>query len=235
MNEFIRKRETWLKEVAEKCDNFASRNDEFPDFYVFQSRSDIYNPDLLIIGANTGNAITYRQIKKIKKIDKRTWLDLGYGSNQYIENENNPEWRINKPILKMFQSKNARKALENSVIMNVIYFNTKSVSDLKKHNVEIKEIKNFCIKKTKEFIDIIKPKNILFIGFDAPKWMSVKYDYIKDAVLRKDDRNFLIARTIYNSVPCFIIHHTSNKRGGFNSGESIEMKELYFREYFERI
>lgn len=233
MSEFIRKREIWLKEVAEKCHAIASRNDEFPDFYVFQSQSNIYNPDLLIIGANPGDSITYSQIKKTKKIDKRTWLDLGYDSNQYIENENNPEWHINKPLLKMFQSKNARKALENSVIMNVIYFNTKSVADLKSYNLEIKEIKEFCVKKTKEFIDIIKPKNILFIGFDAPKWMSVKYDHIKDAVLRKDDKSFLIAKTMYNNIPCFVIHHTSNRRGGFNSDQPIEMKELYFRGYFD--
>lgn len=232
--QFLEKREKLLKEIAETCDKIACTHKEFPDFYVFQSRSDIYSPDLLIIGANPGSSTTYSEIKKIKGIDKRSWLDLDYDSNQYIENENNPEWRINKPILKMFQSKNARKALENSVIMNVVYFNTRSVSDLKKYKTEIKKITDFCVEKTKEFIDVLKPKNILFIGFDAPKWLSINYHHINDAVLRKDNKSFLIVKTIYNNTPCFIIHHTSNKRGGFNNSAAIALKQLYFKDYFDK-
>ena len=153
--EFLQKREKWLKEVADGCHNIAIKNDDFPDFYVFQSRSEVFNPDLLIIGANPGNSTTYKDILNSKGIEKRSWKDLGYDSNQYIENEHNPEWRINKPVLKMFNGGDTRKVLENSVIMNVIYFNTKSISDLEKYKAEINEIKKFCIQKTKEFIEIL--------------------------------------------------------------------------------
>ncbi|RZL47343.1 MAG: hypothetical protein EOP00_12220, partial [Pedobacter sp.] len=182
--EFLAKREKWLKEVAEKCHKIANKHGDFPDFYVFQLQSDIYNPDLLIIGANPGSSVSYKDILNKKGIEKRTWKDLGYDKNQYLENENNPEWHINRPILKIFKEVHTRKILANSVIMNVIYFNTKAVADLMKYKTEIEEIKRFCTEKTKEFINLLNPKNILFIGFDAPKWMNIKYHHKNDAVLR---------------------------------------------------
>ena len=36
--------------------------------------------------------------------------------------------------------------------------------------------------KTEEFIDLVKPKNILFMGLDAPKWLKIKFDPIKEGL-----------------------------------------------------
>ena len=227
--EFYRRREKWLKEVAIVCHNWASQDTNNPDFYVFQSRSDIFEPELLLIGANPGNNKKYINSESYKEKGFRDDGDLGYDSNQYIENEFAKDWHINKPILKMFEHPEMRKKLENSVIMNVVYFNTSNISELKKLN-NGKEMIAFCVNKTEEFIDLVKPKNILFMGLDAPKWLKIKFDPIKDSVLRKDEKNFLILKKMYKNIPSYIIYHPSNKRGGFNSGESLLKKRNYFLE-----
>lgn len=68
------------------------------------------------------------------------------------------------------------------------------------------------------------------MGLDAPKWLKIKFDPIKDSVLRKDEKNFLILKKIYKNIPSYIIYHPSNNRGGFNSGESLLKKRNYFKE-----
>lgn len=231
MNDFKIKREKWLEEVAQGCHDLAKKNIEYPDFYVFQSSSDNYNPELLIIGANPGSYHRYSDKLIDKGIERRTAKDLGYDSNQYIENENNPEWKINKPILRMFSNENTRKVLEESVIMNVVYFNTAKVQDLKKYG-DGKEMINFCISKTKEFIyEILKPKNILFLGIDAPKWLKINYKREIDSVLNTDDNLFLIQSKTLNNINHFLIYHPSMNQK-FNSGKNLEDKRLYFKNYF---
>ena len=70
MSEFELKREKWLNEVANGCHSLAIAYEENPDFYVFQSTSNIQNPDLLIIGANPGRYETYKDRIKILKENK---------------------------------------------------------------------------------------------------------------------------------------------------------------------
>ena len=94
MNDFELKREKWLKEVAEGCHELATEFPDGPDFYVFQSRSDLYSPELLIIGANPGGAGKYRDSEPFKNKGCRDLNDLGYNSNQYIDEEFNKNWHI---------------------------------------------------------------------------------------------------------------------------------------------
>lgn len=237
MNEFQLKREKWLKEVATGCHDLASKHSENPDFYVFQSDSNIESPELLIIGANPGNYETYKNridiLIKEKNINRRTWDNLGYSTNQYIENENNPNWKINKPILKMFTDTDARKTLEESVIMNVVYFNTAKVNDLKKFPNGVEMI-NFCVEKTNEFIyEILKPKNILFLGMDAPKWMKINFNSKNNTVLESDEKLFLIQSKIIKDINHFLMYHPSMNQK-FNSGKNLELKRNYFNNYFKK-
>ena len=234
MSDFETKRKKWLEEVAEGCHNLAIVERGNPDFYVFQSKSDFESPELLIIGANPGKKVDYLDKMNEKGIERRFGNDLGYNSNQYIENENNPEWKINKPILKMFTETDARKALENSVIMNVVYFNTAKVEDLKKYR-NGKEMINFCTAKTKEFIyEILKPKNILFLGVDAPKWMNIKFHHIEDSIVRtENNENYLVIKIEQDNIPHHIIHHPSMNQK-FNSGKNLELKRNYFNQYFKK-
>lgn len=236
MNDFFIKREKWLEEVADGCHDLAIKHFGNPDFYVFQSNSNIENPKLLLIGANPGNFQSYEDrieiLKKEKNKVRRTSEDLGYNSNQFIDNEDNPQWKINKPILKMFTEKEARKVLEDSVIMNVVYFNTRKVNDLKNFQ-NGKEMINFCIEKTNEFIyEILKPQNILFLGVDAPYWLKIKFD-LNDTVLETEDGLFLIKSKIINNINHFLIYHPSMNQK-FNSGKNLELKKNYFNNYFRK-
>ena len=52
--EFLQKREIWLKEVADQCHEYALEIDK--DFYVFQSSSKLFRPDILLIGINPGDS-----------------------------------------------------------------------------------------------------------------------------------------------------------------------------------
>lgn len=233
MKEFELKKEKWLKEVVEGCHNLASQYSEGPDFYVFQSKLSEQSPELLIVGANPGRAARYIDKLREKGIERRSVEDLGYSTNQYIENENNEEWKINKPILKMFTDVDARKALEDSVIMNVVYFNTRKVNDLKKIP-NGKEMIEFCVKKTQEFIyDILKPKNVLFLGVDAPKWLHINFDKNSDTVLETEDGLFLVKLKKLNNINHLLIYHPSINQK-FNSGKNLELKKDFFNQYFKK-
>lgn len=232
MNDFELKREKWLKEVAEGCHELATEFPDGPDFYVFQSRSDLYSPELLIIGANSGGAGKYRDSEPFKNKGCRDLNDLGYNSNQYIDEEFNKNWHINKPVLKMFPEGRLRNVLSESVIMNAIYFNTGDVKALKSLE-NGKEMFKFCIDKTREFIyEILKPKNVLLLGMDAPKWMKINFNKEEDTILETPDNLFLIQSKYINEINHFLVHHPSMNQK-FNSGLNLDLKMNYFKEYFK--
>lgn len=223
MNNF-EKLDRWLKEVSDGCHNLAILKEDYPDFYVFQSEIRI-NPDLLIIGANPAGRKSYASILRDKKIKRRSKTDLANGNNLYLEN---PNLNISRPILKMFSSERLIRLLETSVIMNAVFFNTAKVTDLKKleHG---KEMISFCIKKANELIyDILKPKNILFIGDDSARWLGLKFTD-NNTVLRNDKTYSLIKYVQYKGISHYKIHHTS-MNFSYNTGDNLEMKKKYFEE-----
>jgi len=149
---FEEKLEMWLQEVLQKGNDYGQQINL--DFYPFQCsrRSLKPNVDLLIIGANPGGEGGFHERKTINE------LFNGGEQNAYIAEANNPIWKINKPILEMFSSKILRKILEDAIIMNVMYFNSQRVSSLEKYDKDaISKATKFCIEKTKEFVEIIKP------------------------------------------------------------------------------
>ncbi len=164
---FLKKRDTWLNEVSDKCHEFALNLDL--DFYVFQTPVNTYNPDLLIIGINPGGKKKYSLTLKEKGYKKRPFNDLGYDINTLVEK---PKWEIDAKVkgadtlrsrLKMvFNVENRLDGvLENTVMMNMFYFNTSTAVEIKDVTAEIRA---FCNMKTLEFIEILNPKNILILG-----------------------------------------------------------------------
>lgn len=166
MNDFEIKKEKWLREVSDTCHEFALKIDL--DFYVFQTQV-YYNPDLLIIGINPGSSKTYQKALNEKKYDKRPYNDLGYDENTLVRK---PQWEIDEKLKgadrlrgafkKVFNEKNDLDILEHTIMMNMFYFNTTAEKDISKIEIN-KEIKAYCIEKTLEFIEILNPKNILFL------------------------------------------------------------------------
>jgi hypothetical protein len=222
LNDFEKKLDQWLIEVSDGCHDLAILKEDYPDFYVFQSKIR-FSPDLLIVGANPGGCKTYASILKDKNIYKRSKNDLANGTNLYLQN---PNWSISRPILEMFSSERLKHLLETSVIMNTIFFNTTKVADLNKleHG---KEMISFCIKKSNELIyDILKPKNILFIGDDSARWLGLKFTD-DSSVLRNEKTYSLIKYVQYKGISHYKIHHTS-MNFSFNTGDNLEMKKKYF-------
>ncbi|HCN83895.1 MAG TPA: hypothetical protein DIT07_09795 [Sphingobacteriaceae bacterium] len=163
---FIEKRNQWLEEVSDQCHKFALKCDL--DFYVFQTPCEKYNPELLIIGINPGGGKPYSKILREKDYSKRPSTDLGYDVNTLTIK---PQWEIDNNekgnnvmrnrFSKVFtEENNLKKTLEETVMMNMYYFNTPKEKDL--NNIE-NEIKDYCLKKTVEFIEILNPENILFL------------------------------------------------------------------------
>ncbi len=102
-----------------------------------------------------------------------------------------------------------REILEEAVIMNAVYFNTKDVEALE-NTEKFNEIKGFCIQKTKELIyDIVQPENVLHIGSDG--------------------KTALIMHKNIENIKHYIIHHTS-MNFKFYTDECINLRKEKFEE-----
>lgn len=202
MNDFELKKDKWLKEVAEQCHEFAIKTDL--DFYVFQTPI-FYNPDLLIIGINPGGDKSYSQLLKDKGYSKRPYDDLGYNENTLVMK---PDWEIKNKLKgndtlrnafkRVFNKDNNLAILENTIMMNMFYFNTQKEIHINKINIK-DEIKNYCIYKTKEFIEISNPKNILFLTSNDK---NLKYCSVQNIeVLGNNVKKGLLGERNIHSIP----------------------------------
>ncbi|MCL2436056.1 MAG: uracil-DNA glycosylase family protein [Lentimicrobiaceae bacterium] len=192
---FEKKLEVWAEEVATKCHDYALKNDV--DFYVFQSSlPEKPNPDLLIVGINPGGHVSYKEKMKEKGKEKRTWQDLAQGFNTYSRK---PYWETsnaNNYVMRralvgthdydnvpsngncIFFNEKLFNILDNAVIMNMYYFNTKKESDIEKMCQE-DELK-YCKEKTLELIEMLNPKNILFFTTSGKNLFLMEVKKIKN-------------------------------------------------------
>ena len=153
------------------------------------------------------------------------------GENAIIAYEGNKDWKFNTPILEMFKSQKLRDILKESVVMNVVYFNTQDISSLEKIKFK-NEIISYCTKMTKKLIyDIIKPKAILVIGYnDIPKLLGIKVSTATDSILRtEDNKSGLIMKVLNQDIPHYFIHHTS-RNFKFNRNGNLERKKKEFED-----
>ena len=232
---FEEKLEEWLQEVLQKGNDYGQKINL--DFYPFQcSRKSLKpNIDLLIIGANPGGEGRF--------YERRTTDELfncgANGENAFIAEANNPIWKINKPVLKMFESEHLRKILNDAIIMNVMYFNSQNVGALGKYNIT--EATKFCTAKTKEFVEIIQPKAVLLLGKKAPQWLGIRF-FHQNSILQSADNKptvDIIWKVEHNRIPYYIIHHPSpsSQTVRFNFGENkvnLLAKKAKFEEIFSK-
>ena len=237
LNEFEEKRNLWLQEVATKCHDYALKNDV--DFYVFQSAlPEKPNPDLLIIGINPGGHVSYEESMKKQGKEKRTWKDLSQGFNTYSRK---PYWeKGEKPdkgndVMRrvligthdydsvspnetcIFFNENLFDIIDNAVIMNMYYFNTKKESDIEKMCQE--DELRYCKEKTLEFIEMLNPKNILFFTTSEKNLFLMGIEKIKPiGSFVKSGK--LKEKTVY-AIP-----HPSGWRGFWNRENRIKTGEM---------
>lgn len=168
--EFEKKLQSWLQEVATTCDKYAKEIDL--DFYPFQSPLPKSNAELLIVGINPGGSKSYKEMLQEKSkdygevIEARTSDMLAYEENMYAVK---PQWEIDNKLKgnnvmrtklrRVFVTEPLPNILKDSTVINMYYFNTQDIEVLGNISNIIKE---YCINKTVEFIEISNPKRILF-------------------------------------------------------------------------
>jgi hypothetical protein len=216
----------WLQKVFKNCNELGEKLDN--DYYPFQSsrKSLIEGVDLLIVGANPRGKSHFCTEKKIDKLFNCGEDDI----NAFIYYENCKEWKINQPVLKIFSTDNLRGMLKNAVIMNAVYFDTNDIQSLKKDAIPL------CVQLTKEFIEILKPKIILFLGFDAPKWLNVKFNKEENGILFLDEvtKKCALIFEVKSKNTIYIIHHPSRNPLPNNS-DNLERKRNKFEDIFSSI
>lgn len=218
--------ERWKKDVAVTCDRLAKNKDLDLDldFYVFQS-SVRFAPPLLMIGANPGGLNSYSEVNIANDRERRTACDLGYESNQFLDN---PEWRSSSLCI-LFSGEKLLPMFENAVITNLAYFNTNKF-DILKRRTGAREALHFCKKSNNELINILQPKNIILMGNIALEGLKQFFDKPIIPVLKTiDGKSALIRQTSIDDIPTFWIHHPSmNKK--FNTGENLKLKKKKLEE-----
>lgn len=216
---FIALRDQWLEDVSKQFHEVALKLDA--DYYVFQTDCAVYRPELLIVGINPGGAGKYTEkLDEFKKegYDRRPAHSLKYTMNTLTTK---PNWEIaNKEkgadklranIDRVFNEKTGlRQTLENTVMMNLYYFNTVRASDLESFS---RETRAACLKRTLEFIEILNPQNTLFLTSNNKQLgeVGIKREFIANNV----------SKGMLGSRPVFIIPHY-----GYYGAYSYEKAEL---------
>lgn len=172
----------WLEEVAEQCHQFAQEIDL--DFYCFQSALPTTNPDTIIVGINPGGNKKYsKALEELsdyfgEKITKRTKSLLSMGFNHYsVLHPCSSNKKMVIKLSRVFNNDFLQNTLEHSTIFNIYYFNTKDVSLL--YSNLNKDVKQYCIKKSQELIDILNPKHIIFLCSEDKELVSMGVQEIR--------------------------------------------------------
>lgn len=231
----------WLQEVCDLCHGFATDNISLKkpamDFNVFQS--DIYyKPKLLVMSTNPHGCKTYEMALNEKGgIKKKIEMHLHYDCNQYIHN---PVFKnIAKPLCYkdgIFSDPALLEILDkSSAVMNAFYFNTPGEDGI---NTEIfprlEHIKKEIRKKNEEVIDIIQPENILFLGKFAPNSFGINFNRPTNQLCKtKDGKETLIWGKRINSIPHFMMYHTTRINQKWYTGDNLLRKREYFEGYFK--
>lgn len=223
--EFIKNKEKWLNEVSDDCHEFALKTDL--DFYVFQTSCENFKPDLLIIGINPGGNTSYKSMLLDKGYKKRPANDLGYNENTLIKK---PDWEqdrggdvLRNRLSRVFNDQNNLNILDNTVMMNMFFFNTVKANEIGLIE-QAKQIKNYCIKKTIEFVEILQPKNILFLtsSDDNLKACSLK-DIVK--VENNVKRASMNGRIVF-AIPHYGAYSAYSKENSGKMGKTLSKNFL---------
>ena len=226
-----KKLEDWLKRVCEDCHKFAIQPGNNLDFYVFLSSVKEY-PKMLFIGANPFGDNRYDEIQKTDKSKwgVKYWNKLrGTKNNAYLANRFNKSWGpITESMCSIFYDDEFfRHDFEfNSVLMNIYYFNTTSIEGLNRLP-HIKEIKRFCVDKTRTLInDIVHPEVIIALGNDAFDNLNQDKKIVYPLMMKNGKPLMKLGR--YNSIPIIWLANPSKRNQHYYTPEykAMVLKEL---------
>lgn len=233
---FDAKLQEWAKETVDYCLSIATAEDSNRKinraFYAFQSKP-IKNPEVLILAINPAGDAYYIGDEKWKgQCENEIWnIPNGMTPKRFIqENPNWNEhetWRLWQGLFGIFKSGEINYFLDKDkfMYMNVLYFNSNTISDffqLPKTNKEFsKEVFGKCVKLTKEAIEILKPKRILCLSI-----LSC-FNNIKDIEKIETIIDKTLVRGTLNNIPIYGIPHTSRPIKGGQCRLGRLLKELF--------
>jgi len=213
MNQLQKELQEWGERVCVECRELIERGKTDKDFYVFQTAIPVKSPELLLVGINPGGGKTYEeQVSKCRKGQHRETIeDLAQGYNIYKDVENNA---FQSRALSRIASLSHLIESDNVTGINVCYFNTNNVADLNS------DVLAFCAKQTKELIEILQPKRIIFltstesslklVGVEKIKGVkSARILYIYPSTTSRELISRIIASPIFHNYFDMPIQHIS--------------------------
>lgn len=151
----------WASEIIEYCNPIAK--EENLEYYSLQSPINLLSSDILIIGVNprsSGNHFSQSENKKWEFQNGRMTKERLLAGNPYFLNDKT--WRFFNNLKQIdFLKSIIEKG--NYTYMNYFYFSTKNAGEMKKIK-NFEEIVEFCVRKLKELIEILKPKVVIVLG-----------------------------------------------------------------------
>jgi hypothetical protein len=138
-----------------------------------------------------------------------------------------------KSLCDLFTGDILRPIFENSVITNLIYFNSGTFNAFKKQKGYKKGLE-FCVLMNLELIEILKPKTILLMGRHTIDIFSKYLDKPLKTILLADNlKSSLIRESSFKNIPTYWIQHPAAFGGEriFNFGKY----QIAKRDFFARI
>ncbi len=221
-----------LQDWAEKALEFYNKTALVIDlpFYQFQKPADFDSEcDLLLIGLNPGNRKEWEswacQFKNYdsnwyKPVDGKIWFDdkgmneWGFlaGNPVWDKEWSNSQWKILKGLSLIGLVKDKLDGIKNWQYINYIPFSTENIKEFIDRASEKKIPLDNFVDITTEYIRLLSPKRILFVGtkdgIDRFESWKDKAELGERKILLQGGKRFII-RTSLCGIPTFAIPHPS--------------------------
>ncbi len=190
----------WAEEVISYCNPIAKKNNL--EYYPFQSPINVENTEILIVGVNPRGVGDYKCQSTNPKWGFKNGImpvERLINGNPYYDKDNLWQFLNNLKQIKFFDDK-----IEGGkfTYMNYFYFATNDANEMKKIN-GFNDIKDFCVNKLSELIDILKPKLIIVLGVADGLDLITK----NTTIVKKKHR--LLTKGLLNGITLYGIKHSS--------------------------
>jgi uracil-DNA glycosylase len=190
--------ESAVKAVHEKILSECKNNAELENLYfgcqIYFSNW-VESPDIMFIGMNPGNGYYRSEGEIVEEFEPLPRLDYLDGSYDLAEETK-----------KLFSKMGKENLLETAFKTNAFFFATRKSADITRFFCLVsKELQDEIKRKSKEWIieliKNIKPKNIIFEGFEAFKTMQALYQITFNVISQNE--YFIHAKLDDITVMCY--------------------------------